>query len=100
MRQAANVHLNELEARRERFLPAWPRLMGVDLAAGYFGVSANTFKALNIQPRTIGRRVLWDRLDLDRYADRLGDQPLATADRVAEAAEVERRFLERRRGKN
>lgn len=85
---------------RSRFLPHWPRLMGVDLAARYLGVSPTTFKSLNIKSRPIGRRVLWDRLDLDRYADALGDQPLTIQDTAAEAAEIERRFLEKRRAKN
>lgn len=78
-------------------LPDWPRLMGVDMASRYLGVSVGTFRSLNIRNQNIGRRVVWDRNDLDRYADRLSDQPL-TADQIrAEASEVERRFLERRR---
>lgn len=77
-----------------------PRLMNAEQAAAYFSISVNTFKALNIKPRSIGRRTIWDRLDLDRYADRMADQPLAAVDEQHEAAEVERRFLEARRGKN
>lgn len=77
-------------------LPHWPRFMGADLAAAYYQISANTFRALGIKPRRIGRRVLWDRHDLDRHADRLDDQPLSGRDEETEAAEVERRFLERR----
>ncbi|PWG03486.1 hypothetical protein DF286_11855 [Sphingosinicella humi] len=92
------------EARRDApvrpILPDWPRLMRIELAAPYLGVSPSTFRSLNIAAHTIGRCVLWDRADLDRYADRLGNQPLAEPDRLAEAAEVERRFLERRRGTN
>ncbi|WP_313332144.1 hypothetical protein [Sphingobium yanoikuyae] len=79
-------------------LPEWPRLMDAELASAYFGVSAGTFRALGIQSRNIGRRVVWDRVDLDRFADRLSEQPLTETDRAAEASEVERRFLERRRG--
>ncbi|WP_311267069.1 hypothetical protein [Sphingobium sp. WCS2017Hpa-17] len=79
-------------------LPEWPRLMDAEMAAAYFGLSAGTFRALGIQSRSIGRRVVWDRVDLDRYADRLSGQPLTALDRAAEASEVERNFLERRRG--
>jgi hypothetical protein len=78
-------------------LPDWPRLMGDDLAAQYLQISATTLRALNITPRHIGRRVLWDRHDLDRYIDRLADQPMSAEDEEAESAEVERRFLEKRR---
>ena len=85
---------------RHRHLPHWPRLMGIDLAARYLGVSPTTFRSLNIKSRPIGRRVLWDRLDLDRYADALGDQPLSIDETAAEAAEIERRFLEKRSAKN
>lgn len=92
------------EARRDiparPVLPDWPRLMRIELAAPYLGVSPSTFRSLDIPPRSIGKCVLWDRADLDRYADRLANQPLAEPERLAEAAEVERRFLERRRGKN
>lgn len=78
-------------------LPDWPRLMSLPLASAYFGVGAVTFRGLNIRPCRIGRRVLWDRQDLDRYADRLGGQPQSKKERLSEAKEVERRFFERRR---
>lgn len=100
MRLAVDNHQNQSGESGTRFLPHWPRLMGVDLAARYLGVSPTTFKGLNIKSRPIGRRVLWDRLDLDRYADQLGDQPLSVQEATAEAAEIERRFLEKRRAKN
>lgn len=78
-------------------LPNWPRLMSAEMASQYLGISASMFRALDIGARNIGRRVVWDRVDLDRYADRLSDQPLSPIDRKAEASEVERQFLERRR---
>lgn len=77
-------------------LPDWPRLMTEKFAAAYFGVSTVTFRALDIKPLRFGRRVVWDRQDLDRYADRLGKQPHSKKERLAESKEVERRFLERR----
>ncbi len=78
-------------------LPDWPRLMPLDTAAAYFGVSANTFRSLGIVPRNIGARVLFDRRDLDLFADRLGNQPLAADDRQRAMDNVERAFLDRRR---
>lgn len=76
-------------------LPDWPRLMSDRYAAAYLGLSTVTFRGLDIKPRRFGRRVVWDRQDLDRYADRLGSQPQSRKERLTEAKEVERRFLER-----
>jgi hypothetical protein len=75
----------------------WPRLMSVDGAAGYLSISPNTLRALDIQSRQIGRRVLYDIRDLDRYVDRMTDAPVAdeTPDPAA-AADEERRFFEKR----
>ena len=77
-------------------LPDWPRLMAAPLAAAYVGLSENTLRAVGPKPREIGRRRLYDRIDLDRWADRLGGQPLTVAEQRAEASEIERRFLEKR----
>jgi hypothetical protein len=78
-------------------LPDWPRLMREDLAASYLGIGATTLDGLGIEPRRVGRCKLYDRRDLDRWADRLGGQPLT--DRAADQAahDVERQFNERRR---
>jgi hypothetical protein len=81
-------------------LPNWPRLMGVDLASAYLGLSATTLRAKGPAPKEYGKRRLYDRIDLDRWADRLGGQPLTVPEQQAEAAEVERRFLEKRRARN
>ena len=57
-----------------------PRLLTVDLAAQYLGLAPKTLrnrlgpKAENpfpIKPKRIGRKVLFDRKDLDAYADNL-----------------------------
>lgn len=48
-----------------------PRLLGVSEAAAYLGVSATTLTSLPIPRRVLGRRRLFDRLDLDRYASDL-----------------------------
>jgi len=78
-------------------LPDWPRLMSEPLAAQYLSLGATTLRSQGPQPKRYGRRVLYDRRDLDRWADRLGGQPLTVAEQTQEAAEVERRFLEKRR---
>ena len=80
-------------------LPAWPRLMGEDMAADYLSIGRTTLRDKGPEPKHVGRRALWDIRDLDRWADRLDDQPLDEGEQHAEAAEVERRFLERRRGR-
>lgn len=78
-------------------LPDWPELMSVDMAAAYFSVSPNTFRSFGISAIERGRRVLYDRHDLDRYADRLSGQPLTASDRERVAVDIEREFFERRR---
>lgn len=69
------------------------------MAAEYVSLSENTLRAHGPQPKRLGRRRLYDRMDLDRWADRLGGQPLTVAEQREEAAEVERRFLEKRRAR-
>lgn len=78
-------------------LPDWPRLMCDELAALYLGIGETTLRASGPEPKRLGRRRLYDRHDLDRWADRLGGQPLTVAQQRQEASEVERRFLEKRR---
>ena len=76
-------------------LPDWPRLMPLPLACAYFGVCDKTFRSLGIAPRRIGRRVLWDRQDLDRWADGIAGKPLRSKDPGAGARSMERRFFAR-----
>lgn len=57
-------------------LPAWPRLLGAELAAAYCGISKSTFVARVgfgqlPAPVRLGRRSLWDRQILDRFIDAL-----------------------------
>ncbi len=80
-------------------LPYWPRLMSEPIAARYLSISETNLRAKGPAPKRHGGRILYDIRDLDRWADRLGGQPLDEVDRKAEADEVERRFLERRRAK-
>ena len=79
----------------------WPRLLSVEGAAGYLSISPNTFRGLGIQSRQIGRRVLYDIRDLDRYVDMMSDAPTPPEEISAAAAEQERRYFAdkaRRRG--
>jgi len=79
-------------------LPDWPRLMSEDQAAAYLSIGSTNLRENGPSPKRHGRRVLYDRRDLDRWADRLGDQPLGERAANDEAAEIERKFLERRNG--
>lgn len=71
--------------------------MGEELAAAYVSLSATTLRENGPAPKRYGRRKLYDRIDLDRWADRLGGQPLTVQEQRAEARDVERRFLEQRK---
>lgn len=81
-------------------LPGWPRLMSEPMAADYVSVGVNTLREHGPAPKRLGRRRLYDRNDLDRWADHLGGQPLTVAQEREESSEVERRFLEKRRARN
>lgn len=78
-------------------LPGWPRLMNEPMAADYLSIGVTTLRERGPAPKRHGRRRLYDRLDLDRWADRLDGQPLSAHEQQEEAAEVERRWRERRR---
>lgn len=75
----------------------WPRLMSVMEAAEYLSLSATTVASLGIRVRRIGRRVLYDQKDLDRWADQNDDQPMTHGDAALAADDEERRFFERRK---
>jgi hypothetical protein len=66
-------------------------------AADYLSIGTTTLRSEGPEPKRWGRRILWDRHDLDRWADRLGGQPLTAVEQGREASEIERRFLEKRR---
>ena len=69
------------EARNDRSeadlgdLPHWPRLLSLEEAARYVGVSVNAFKSrvgdLWPEPIRFGRRTLYDKDALDRTVDGL-----------------------------
>lgn len=56
-----------------------PRMMSRELAAYYIGRSVRDLDALReqneITPKGEGRRVLYDKADLDRVCDRLAERP-------------------------
>jgi hypothetical protein len=81
-------------------LPDWPRLMGEDLAAAYVSLSATSLREHGPAPKRFGKRRLYDRIDLDRWADRIGGQPLTALEEKRESAAIERRFLEKRHARN
>lgn len=78
-----------------QLLPDWPRLMDERQAVEYLSIGKTMLRAHGPRPKRLGRRCLYDRRDLDRWADSLGEQPLDEQAQADEAAEVERRFLER-----
>ena len=48
-----------------------PRLLSANAAAAYLGMSATTLRTLPIPRKVYGRRTLWDRIDLDAFANEL-----------------------------
>lgn len=86
-----------MSALARQMLPDWPRLMGEGMAAAYLSIGTTTLREHGPAPKRYGRRVLYDRHDLDRWADRMDEQPLDERQREEESAEIERGFLERRK---
>lgn len=89
----------KLEAIRAE-LPHWPRLMDCRLAANYVGISATFLREHGPEPKRLGKRVLYDIRDLDRWADALDGQPLDEAAREAIGDDMARRIKARINGKN
>jgi hypothetical protein len=56
---------------RSAAIAALPRLMGEAAAAAYIGVSPSTLRSLPIPRKALGARRLYERVDLDSYADSL-----------------------------
>lgn len=79
-------------------MPDWPRLMSERLAAAYLGIGASTLRDRGPKPRKFGARTLYDRRDLDRWADALDGQPLDAPQRDEEAGDALKRIEERLRG--
>jgi len=69
-------------------LPNWPRLMREPMAAAYLGISASMLRDRGPEPKHVGRCAVWDRQDLDRWADALGGQPLDASARQDEGGDI------------
>jgi hypothetical protein len=82
-------------------MPDWPRLMNEADAAAYLSIGTTKLRAEGPRPKTWGGRTLWDRRDLDRFADALGAGSVALdeQDAAAQSKDVERQFIERRKKK-
>lgn len=76
-------------------LPQWPRLMGEQMAARYLSIGHNLLREKGPTPKRLGSRVLYDRVDLDRWADQLDGQPFDRRQLLDARKEAERRYLER-----
>lgn len=89
------------DSPRAARMPDWPRLMPERMAADYLGIGVTMLREAGPaplrSPGSLGRRVLWDRRDLDRWADALAGQPLDEAQAGAHSADVERAWFEDRR---
>ena len=73
-------------------LPYWPRLLSRVQAAAYMGMAPGTFSArVKVKPLSVGRRKLWDRLDLDTWVDALSGKPHLGAGRSDPEVEEYRR---------
>lgn len=81
-------------------LPDWPRLMREEMAAAYVGISSSMLRERGPVPKHIGRRAVWDRNDLDRWADAIGGQPLDPAEREEEGGDIEERVRRRLNGQD
>ena len=92
MASAARI---ESPAPQRSTLPDWPRLMSIDLAAAYIGLGISTVREHGPKPKRWGSRVLYDRRDLDRWADALDGQPLDEGERAGEACDALKRIEER-----
>lgn len=75
----------------------WGRLLSAEDAAEYLGIGVTMLRGLGIKTKAVGRRVMWDIQDLDRWVDRMDDQPIAEVDQAREQANEEAAFFERRR---
>jgi|GEM_PF-806907 len=75
--------------------PDWPRLMAEPMAAAYLGIGKTTLRDSGPEPKQLGRRILYDRHDLDRWADALDGQPLDEEQKQAEGRSLEDRIKAR-----
>ena len=77
--------------------PDWPRLMPEADAAAYLGVGETMLREHGPTPKKWRGRTLWDRKDLDRFADALDGQPLDDHEAGSHARDVEARWRDQRK---
>ncbi len=92
--------MSELLAISRVTMPDWPRLMREELAAAYVGIGVTMLREHGPQPKRLGKRVLYDRHDLDRWADALGGQPLDPDEREDEGDDIAARVAARLAGQD
>ena len=63
-----------------------PRLLPAPVAARYIGVSETTLRGLPIPRRVLGAKRLYDRYDLDAYADGLASEGDQAEDNTCDGA--------------
>jgi len=69
-----------------------PRLLSSVSAAAYLGISETTLRTLGLPRRMLGTRRLYDRYDLEAYADGLEIDDGEAAQLERDRAECERLF--------
>ena len=66
-----------------KIIDRWPRLLGISETAEYLSISPKTIRnqlglkapcPFPVRHKRYGRRILFDRHDLDEYVDRLGHE--------------------------
>ena len=62
-------------------LPNWPRVMTEALAAGYLSLGISALRSRGPAPRRVNARNLYDRYELDRWADDLFATPVEDGSR-------------------
>ncbi|KIX18492.1 hypothetical protein SY26_09500 [Paracoccus sp. 228] len=69
-----------------------PRLLSAPQAARYIGISETTLRTLGLPRRILGTRRLYDRYDLDAFADGLEVEDSAVDQLQRDQAECDRLF--------
>lgn len=69
-----------------------PRLMQARDAAFYLGVSASKFHTLDLPRKVFGGNIVYDRADLDAFADRLAYDETAESDEARAVAACDALF--------
>lgn len=69
-----------------------PRLLASAKAAAYLGISETTLRTLGLPRRILGMRRLYDRHELDAFADRLEVEDSAADQLQKDQAECDRLF--------